>query len=194
MESQIKMKSVSLPKILADLTHSNQFLKVFSLGAMGLCGLILALAMILGTKEPIVLTLAPSAALLDRVEMPKPEDEIRMAVRAYLEKRYMWDQTNVTKRLQEAESFVVPSAIKAYQAAVANVAGFSIEKLVAQKVYPEKLDVSLGKRTVVISGERTTTIQGLKAAGELKLELSFESGPRTKSNPWGVCISKEKEE
>jgi hypothetical protein len=38
-----------------------------------------------------------------------------------------------------------------------------------------------------------TTIQGLKAAGSLRLELSFESGSRAKENPWGLYI-KEREE
>jgi hypothetical protein len=39
-----------------------------------------------------------------------------------------------------------------------------------------------------------TSIQGLKAAGNLKLELTFESGSRTEGNPWGLYISKEREE
>jgi hypothetical protein len=33
-------------------------------------------------------------------------------------------------------------------------------------------------------------IQGLKAAGNLRLELSFEGGTRTKENPWGLYVSK----
>lgn len=45
----------------------------------------------------------------------------------------------------------------------------------------------------MIVGDRITSIQSLKAAGDLKLELGFESGPRTFVNPWWVFISKEKE-
>jgi hypothetical protein len=48
--------------------------------------------------------------------------------------------------------------------------------------------------TALITGDRVTSIQGLKAAGNLKLQLTFESGQRTKENPWGIYITKEKEE
>lgn len=194
MDTKIKMRAAAFPKLVADLAHSNQFLKIFSVSALALSGLIVVLAFVLGTRQPVVLTLSPSGEALERKEMPKPEDEIRAAVRAYLERRYKWEPTNVAKRLQEAEAFVLPNAMRAYQSAVANVARFSTEKLVAQRVYPEKMIVNLEKRTVSIVGDRVTSIQGLKAAGDLRLELSFESGPRTRLNPWGVYIAKEKEE
>ncbi len=83
---------------------------------------------------------------------------------------------------------------RAYQGAVANVARFSTDRLVSQKVYAEEIKVSLEKKTVAISGARVTDIQWLKAAGDLRLELSFESGPRTKANPSGIYVTKEKEE
>lgn len=194
MESKKKIVSFVLPKMLADLSHSNQFLKVFSLCLIGLCSLAVLLATILGNKEPVILTLTPTAGILETTLPPKPESEIQAAVRAYIEKRYMWEPKNVVKRLQDAEAFVLPSSMKAYRLAVANIVRFSTEKLVSQRAYPEKLDVSLEKRTVSITGDRITAIQGIKAAGDLRLELSFESGPRSKENPWGVYITKEREE
>lgn len=194
MESKFKIKTAALPKMLADLSHSNQFLKVFSLASIGLCFFIVLFAVIVGSKEPLVFTLSPSALELERSKPPKPEDEISEAVRAYIERRYKWDPSNVVKRLQDAEAFVFPNAMKAYQSAVVTIVRFSTEKQVSQKVYPEKMSVSLEKKTVSISGDRITAIQGIKAAGDLRLELSFESGPRTRSNPWGVYITKEKEE
>lgn len=194
MESKIAMKGAAFPKLLAQLSHSNQFLKVFSVSALGLSLIAILLAFVLGTKDPLVLTLTPSASVLDRVEMPKAEDEVRYAVKAYIEKRYKWEPANVTQRLREAETFVFPNAMKAYRSAVMNIVRFSTEKQVAQRVYPEKIDVNLERRTASISGDRITSIQGIKAAGDLRLELTFESGPRTKANPWGVYISKEKEE
>lgn len=194
MESKLKIKTAALPKMLADLSHSNQFLKVFSLASIGLCFFIVLFAVIVGSKEPLVLTLSPSALELERNKPPKPEDEIQEAVRAYIERRYKWDPSNVVKRLQDAEAFVFPTAMKAYQAAVVTIVRFSTEKQVSQKVYPEKMSVNLDKKTVSISGDRITAIQGIKAAGDLRLELTFESGPRTRSNPWGVYVTKEKEE
>lgn len=195
METKIQMKSANFPKILAQLTHSNQFLKVFSVSAMGLCIVSLFAVVLLGTRDPVVLTLAPSAAVMSQVEKPKPEDEIKMAIRAYIEKRYKWEPTNVVGRLKEAEAFVASGSMNAYRSAAVNVARFSTEKLVSQRVYAaDGLKVDLAKKTVSISGDRITSIQGMKAAGDLRLELSFDSGPRTDSNPWGVYITKEKEE
>lgn len=98
------------------------------------------------------------------------------------------------QRLLESEAFVLPGNRRAFQSAAANVIRFSTEKLVSQRVYAEKIDVSLEKKTALISGDRVTLIQGLKAAGNLRLELSFESGPRTRENPWGIYITKEREE
>jgi len=194
MESKNKIVPSSLPKMLADLSHSNQFLKVFSLCLIGLCSLVILLVTVIGNKEPVVLTLTPSAGVLETTSPPKPESEIQAAVKAYIEKRYKWEPNTVVQRLQEAEAFVLPGSMKAYQAAVANIARFSTEKLVSQRVYPEKLNVNFEKRTVSITGDRITAIQGIKAAGDLRLEVSFESGPRSKVNPWGIYITKEKED
>ncbi|MGE3263190.1 MAG: hypothetical protein AB7K68_15525 [Bacteriovoracia bacterium] len=74
-----------------------------------------------------------------------------------------------------------------------NVIRFSVDKIVAQRAYPVEIRVDLKKGIAVIEGDRITSIQGLKAAGDLRLELGFESGPRTEQNPWGVYVSKEKE-
>lgn len=194
METKIQMKGANFPKVLAQLTHSNQFLKLFSVAAMGLCLLCLFAVVLLGTRDPVVLTLSQSAVQMDKIEKPKAEDEIKVAMRAYIEKRYKWEPTNVVQKLRDAEVFVASSSMSAYKNAVVNVARFSTEKLVAQRVYPENMKVDLAKKTVSISGDRITSIQGMKAAGDLRLELSFESGPRTESNPWGVYITKEKEE
>lgn len=193
-EKSVNLKMRSLPKVISELTHSNQFLKVFSLSAVVLIFMVLGVIMVMATKEPIVITLSPDGKAIERTVLPKAEDQIREGVKRYLEKRYQWEPESVTKKLKESEEFITPQALKAFQGAMANVGKFSTEKIVSQKVYPEKIEVDLKKNTALITGERVTSIQGLKAAGNLKLELSFESGPRTQNNPWGLYISKEREE
>jgi hypothetical protein len=193
-EKSVILKTPSLPKMISALTHTNQFLKVFSLSAVVLVLMVLGVILVLVTKEPMVITLGPDGKAFERTVLPKAEDQIREGVKRYLEKRYQWEPESVKKKLKESEDFITPQALKAFQGAVANVAKFSTEKIVSQKVYPEKIEVDLKKNTALITGERVTSIQGLKAAGNLKLELSFESGPRTQNNPWGLYISKEREE
>jgi len=190
----IGLKSASLPKMMGQLMHSNQFLKVFSLSALALVFMVLGVTLAMVTKEPLVITLGPDGKEIERTVLPKAEDQIREGIKHYLEKRYQWEPDNVIKKLKESEEFITPQALKAFQGAVSNVAKFSIEKIVSQKVYVEKIEVDLNKRTALITGDRVTSIQGLKAAGNLKLELTFESGLRTSENPWGIYISKEREE
>ncbi len=193
-EKSVNLKMPSLPKMISELAHSNQFLKVFSLSAIVLVFMVLGVILVMATKEPIVITLGPDGKAIERTIFPKAEDQIREGIKRYLEKRYQWEPESVIKKLKESEEFITPKALKAFQGAVSNVAKFSTEKIVSQKVYPEKIEIDLKKNIALITGERVTSIQGLKAAGNLKLELSFESGQRTQNNPWGLYISKEREE
>ena len=55
---------------------------------------------------------------------------------------------------------------------MADTIKFSTSKAVAQRIYPDRVAVDLAKRTVSISGDRVTAIQCLKAAGDLRLELT----------------------
>ncbi|MBS1958985.1 MAG: hypothetical protein JST80_05895 [Bdellovibrionales bacterium] len=190
------LKMPSLPKIVGELMHSNQFLKMFSLSAIVLVFMVLGVILVMATKEPLVITLGPDGKAIERTALPKAEDQIREGIKGYLEKRYQWEPENVIKKLKESEQFITPKALKAFQGAVANVAKFSTEKIVSQRIYTDddKIKIDLKNQTALITGDRVTTIQGLKAAGNLKLELTFENGQRTQKNPWGLYISKEREE
>ena len=190
----IGLKTAQLPKMVGELWHSNQFLKMFSIAALFLVFMVLGVVLVLATKEPLVITLGPDGKAIERTVLPKAEDQIREGIKRYLEKRYQWEPENVIKKLKESEDFISPQALKAFQGGVANVAKFSTEKIVSQKVFAEKIEINLKSKTALVTGDRVTSIQGLKAAGNLKLELSFESGPRTEANPWGLYISKEREE
>jgi hypothetical protein len=55
------------------------------------------------------------------------------------------------------------------------------------------VSVDLESHKVRITGDRLTSVQGLKAAGDLTLELEYQGGDRSKENPWGIFITKEKE-
>lgn len=196
MNKEIKLKLAKLPALVGSLSESNQFLKMFSILA-GLIAIVLCVALLLViTRPPTVLPISAISAEEFRVseKLPAPEQEVRAAIRRYLDRRYHWSPNDVKNQLAAAEAFILPANAKAYQTAAENVRRFSMEKVVSQKVYPEQIDVNVEKKLVRIRGDRLTEIQGLKAAGSLGLELSFESGPRTKENPWGVYITKEKEE
>lgn len=194
MNQTVLLKASKLPKVLGELAHSIQFLKVFSLSALGVSLLLTMTLALLVRRPPVILTLQPSAIPLDRVDAPRAVDQVRAAVARYIEKRYGWEPSTVSARLKEAQAFILPQSLKAFQGALAEVSRFSSERQVSQKAYPVDIRVDLAQRTVFVTGDRVTSIQGLKAAGDLKLALSFEDGPHTPENPWGVYITKEREE
>lgn len=192
--TNINLKTAKMPKMIGELVHSNQFLKVFSLSALVLVLMALGVMLVMATKDPMVITLGPDGKAIERTLLPKAEDQIREGIKRYLNKRYQWGPEDVKKKLKDAEEFIHPSKLKVFQMAATAIQRFSTEKSVSQKVYPETIQINLKKKTAFIKGDRVTSIQGLRAAGDLKLELAFEFGNRTYSNPWGIYISKETEE
>ena len=189
-----KLQLPKLPKALGELAHSNQFLKTSVLVSYGLCALLVLLSIFLSRRAPVVLALTPKATVLEVTDPPNPEDEVTRAVVAYVERRYKWEPKTVSANLRQAEAFILPQSRKAFETAIADVIRFATEKNVMQRVYPIQVLVDLGKGAALVVGDRVTAMQGLKAAGDLRLELSFESGPRTKENPWGIYVTKEREQ
>jgi hypothetical protein len=193
MNESLQLKIRKLPKALGELSHSNQFLKISTFSLLVLCSLMLMILFYQATKAPLVLSIAPDGSVYKEVVKPDPKLEIERAVREYLKYRYNWTPKTVAANVEQARAFILPATLKVFDSSMQNVTRFSAERLVAQRVYPVDFQVDLKKGAVIITGDRITSIQGLKAAGELKLELVFESGPRSQVNPWGVYISKEKE-
>lgn len=191
MQTQIKLKELKLPRMLSDLAHSNQFLKIFSLSSLVINFLSLFVIFVLSTRDPVILSFNTSGNVLEPTAFPKREVEIQAAIKHYLELRYQWGPENVKDKLIQAQEMIHPSAVKAYLGAAQNVVRFSSEKQVSQRVYGKGFEVDLEHKTVRVTGDRITSIQNLKAAGDLKLELTFDFGPRTKENPWGIFITKE---
>ncbi|MGE3756445.1 MAG: hypothetical protein AB7H97_01750 [Pseudobdellovibrionaceae bacterium] len=193
MNESMQLKIRKLPKALGELSHSNQFLKISTFSLLVLCGLMLMILFYQTTKAPIVLSITPDGSVYKEAPKPEPKTETERAVREYLKYRYNWTPKTVVANVEQARAFILPSTLKVFDSSMQNVVRFSSERAVAQRVYPVDVEVDLKKGVAIISGDRITSIQGLKAAGDLKLELGFESGPRSERNPWGIYISKEKE-
>lgn len=193
MNQSIQLKLKKLPQALAELTHSNQFLKLSAFFAYGLCFLLAGVVYVLASKPAQVLTLTPDAALYERIAEPSRESAVRRVVGEYLELRYRWEPKTVAIRIKEAQVFILPATRKTFEASTANVVRFAQEKNVAQRVYANRMQINFEKQTVLIQGDRVTSIQGIVAAGILELELHFDFGPRTKENPWGIYIQRELE-
>ena len=193
MQTKISLKQMKFPKVLAELIHSNQFLKIFSALCLAIVFLCLILVFVLVNRSPFILTFDTQGSVIESGSALNPEAEIRAAIRHYLNLRYQWTPEKVKEKLTQTQAMIHQTAMKAYLGSISNVIRFSMDKQVTQRVYGNKMDINLDRKIANISGDRVTTIQNLKVAGDLKLELTFEFGPRTKENPWGIYILKEVE-
>lgn len=194
MNQPIKLRISRYPKMMSLLIHSNQFLKIFSIGSLGINLMtIFALVSILG-QPPVIVAFSETGMPLVEATEVKAEDQIKAALGQYLSSRYSWTPQSVRDQLSHTKAFILAKNLKAFENASLGIQKFAAERNVSQKIYPSRIDVNLDKSVALVRGDRVTSIQGLKAAGDLKLELSFENGPRTKENPWGIYITKEKEE
>jgi hypothetical protein len=194
MNSSVKLSLPKFPKMMSLLIHSNQFLKMFSVASLAvnlLMGLIVLSAL---GREPMVVTISEKGLPLATAEEVKVEDQIKFAIGQYIAARYSWTPQSVKEQLGQAKAFIMTKNGKAFENASLGIQKFSAERSVTQRIYPSKIEINLQKSTASVRGDRVTSIQGLKAAGDLKLELTFENGARTKENPWGIYITKEKEE
>lgn len=192
MNENIKLRIRKFPKALAELSHSNQFLKISTLSSYGLCALMMIVIFYQATKPAYVLPLAPDASVYKEISKHDPKVEIESAIKEYIKYRYNWSPKTISEQVDKASVFILPSIKKKFHEAMTGVIRFSTEKMVEQRTYPE-VTVDLKKNIATVLGDRVTVIQGLKAVGDLSLELSYESGPRTKDNPWGIYIMKEVE-
>ncbi len=190
---KVKLKAGAFPKMLAELSHSNQFLKMFAVGSLALSLVLSALVFVAFARKPIVIAITESAEILRQVDLPKPESEVRQAILAYVERRYNWTSQTVDQQLERAQLFIASANMQSFLQGTSNVKRFSKEKVVTQRAYASNVVVDLKRGVALVTGDRITEIQGMRAAGALNLELSFQSGPRTSSNPWGIYIFKESE-
>lgn len=190
---ELKLKGISLPKMLSDLTYKYHVLVVITVGSMIVSAFSVVGMIAMSAKAPTVLALSNRGDIFDRSDLPKPEDEIKQAISHYVNYRYKWNAKTVVENIKKAESFIDSKSLAAFQNNMANVVKFSVDREVEQRVYPVDFKIDLKSQTVFLIGDRVTSIQGLKAAGNLNLALEFTPGPRTARNPWGIYITKEKE-
>ena len=145
MNESIQLKIRKLPKALAELSHSNQFLKMSAFAAYLICGLMMTLLFYQAIKPMTVLTLAPDGSFYKEAPKPDPKIEIERAIREYVKLRYNWTPKTVSSQVDKAGAFILPSTKRAFDTSMQNVVRFSVDKIVAQRAYPFEIQVDLKK-------------------------------------------------
>jgi hypothetical protein len=139
----------------------------------------------IGSKETKVFTITePPEELL--------MSELKRCLRRYLELHYTWDADSATKNQKEASRYVGSSYVKAFNQVMAEQTRVAKEKKLSQKAYVSELLIDSKKLSAKVTLDRILSVDGLRAATPLLLEISFEYGPRSEMNPEGVYITGEK--
>ena len=187
MVKKINLQLNPMPKRMAELIHSNRFLKIFSLLSLVLLIFSLTAIILLSTKKPQIIAFDLNGEKISE-ELPKAEKMIERAIREYIKHRYEWEPKEVTEKLKKAKSFITKKQESNYLKSISKVAKFSMNKKVHQRVFPTNINVDIKEKIAHIRGERITSIMGIKAAGSLNLKLHFTNGSHTERTP-GEFIS-----
>jgi len=194
MMQEEKPNNFKLPKMLSSIGQAHEVMKFSLVVTIVLFLLTLVILIYQVSKDPLVLTFNTSAERLTPNDMPKLEGQVTQAVKYYIDHRYNWEPSDIEKKLSISRLLVKDSVRDLFSKAVIPIISFSKERNVTQKVYVSETGLNLSKKSILINGDRITSVQGLKAVGNFKLELSFDYGERTLHNPWGIYITKEKED
>ena len=145
MVKKINLQLSPMPKKIAELIHSNRFLKLFSLLSFVLLIFSLMAILLLSTKKPQVMAFSLNGEKLSE-KPPKAEKMVERAIREYIKHRYEWSPKEVTEKLRKAKSFITKKHESTYLKSTSKVAKFSMSKKVQQRVFPTSINVDLKKR------------------------------------------------
>lgn len=191
--TQIKLKS-SFPHTWGDLAFQNRWLRFGMMLCLTVTGLALCITAMSIRRKPTLVTLDQCANNVAALTSAPPiEAEVDKAARKYVELRYTWGPDSLIPHLIRTKAFVAPQSQKAFEKTIADLQTFAKGKAIAQRVYPSQVSVDAKNNSVQIVGDRFTEIQGLKAATILRVTLTYQTGPRTLENPWGIYVIKEDE-
>lgn len=160
---------------------------------LGITALSVCVSAALLRRKPIIITLNAHAQVMETASTPSLEDGAEQAARKYLALRYGWAPETLGANLARAKAFIASQSLNAFQKTMGELQTFSKGKNITQRVYPTSIQVDAKKSQVRITADRFTEIQGLKAATLLRVTLTYQTGPASVENPWGIYVVKEDE-
>ena len=158
------------------------------------CTEAIALTVLALRKLPVIAVSATESRILTIVP-PRPElleAEVKRAVAGYVSAHYTWEWGKIDDAFREAAKYVSPEFTKAFLSANEVQVKVAREKKVSQQFYIAELSTDLKGKVARVSGDRILLVEGLRATNPLSLEVQFDYGPRTESNPEGVYVVGEK--
>lgn len=176
-------------------TAQNQFLKGLLAFFMVIFGIETAALVTLAMRRPLVLGLSSDQTKVLVVEPPKQElleAEIKRTTKGYLEAHYHWTFSTIEENFKIASKHVAPQFEKAFLAANQEQLKFAKEKKLSQRFFVSETKLDLKTKRVTVEAERILVVEGLRAANLTTIEVQFDYGARTETNPEGIYVTSEK--
>lgn len=173
----------------------NLFLKYILLVLGSLFAVQSIILLILALKAPVLVGIGEQKSAVLQIVAPSEkllEIELDRLLRKYAQVHYNWDSSNIETSFNEAAKYVSTPFRKAFTTANAEQIRLAKEKRLTQKVYIDNTQVDAKSMTARITMDRILLIDGLRATNPIVLEVTYESGPRTETNPEGIYITGEK--
>lgn len=149
----------------------------------------------LSLRQPALIAVTPSQTQVLAVAPPNEEllaSELKRAATAYVLARHNWDWNTIEKSHGDAARYVESGFAKEFQQANASQVKAAKDKKVSQKFYISDLKIDPKAKTAQVTGDRILVVEGLRATNAMALEIVFDYGARTPSNPEGIYITAEK--
>lgn len=173
----------------------NRFLKYLLLVLSGLTALLLVSVCTLALKSTPVVLLTPETSVLLVPSKPDGktlERELIRIIKEYLTKRHNWTFSNIETRAKEAQRLVASEFREKFLVNLQEQIRLAKEKEVSQRLYPDDPKIDFKAKTAVVAAERILIINGIRASVAMTLEVGFNFGERTTTNPEGIYITSEK--
>ena len=182
-------------EVWGDEEAQNALLKGLLVGLSTLFILQSLFLCILALRKPVLIAVGTSQTQVLESIPPSEELlalELKRVVKNYLEAHYHWDPSTIEAAHQSASRYISEDHIKAFRDANAEQVKLAKEKKLSQKVYISDLQVDAKALSIRATLDRILIVEGLRATSSLILEIRFEYGPRTPTNPEGIYITEEK--
>ncbi len=125
-----------------------------------------------------------------------PTDAILIAeatrvISNYIKLHHDWSSATISDNFHRASALISPRFIQDFKTSTATQTQIAKNKGLSQRFFISASHVDPTKRIATISGHRLLKVGTLYAASEMKINVSYELGARTQTNPEGVYVTSE---
>ena len=174
----------------------NRILKGLLLGLCVLYSIQTIALVFVYCRKPVLIAVGSDETKIFHIIPPTQEllaQELKRTVKSYVETHYNWDPSTVENAHAEAARYVSEKFVKSFVSANAEQVKIAKEKKLKEIVYISDIRIDPQMLTARVYIDRILIIGALRATTPWMLDITFEYGPRTPTNPEGIYVSGEKQ-